>query len=635
MAAGVEVGALFATLSLDKSKFDGAVSSSGTSLGNLAKSAATAGLAIGAAFIGFGIAAAHSADEQERADLRVRQVFGDTSAEFIAWTQKRSLALKVNDDVLEMWGAKAVTTFKSMGLSMATSTTMTQALMERAADISASTGKSFEEVFAALLKGTTGATKGLKDLGIVVDTNAIKQEAMNLGLYSGEGALSASAKAAAIYSLELKGSADMAGAAGERAGSMGEMLKTIPVIFDQVMDAAGTAFLPLITAILPGVLAAFQGLSDWVTANLPTIKAVAETVVKAIGVAFGFLTDTVIPALGEVFGWITTNVLPPLQAVFGEVTSKGLPALGGAFDFITKTVVPALGKVFDWIRVNILPPLQSIFNAFTTNILPILGKAFAYVSDFIRDNWPMISTIIGGVANAVKLAFDGIAAVINFVAPIISKVADVLFPALGFAGKILLNTLGAIFAAIGDLFNTVAGIAKTMVDLIGAAWTGLTGVFKTVWDGITGIIKTGINFVIGLINGIIGAINSIQVHIGRIGIDVPGVGFVGVGPFDWWGLRIPRMAYLAAGARDFAGGLARLGETGPETAFLPRGTSVTTAADTEAIVAAAKVILGGQQGSRPGPVIGTQIIQGLLPNEVDRQTTKALDRAAFRWALGG
>jgi hypothetical protein len=123
------------------------------------------------------------------------------------------------------------------------------------------------------------------------------------------------------------------------------------------------------------------------------------------------------------------------------------------------------------------------------------------------------------------------------------------------------------------------------------------------------------------------------VHIGRIGLDTP-AGFVGVGPFDWWGLQIPQLRYLAMGARDFGGGLARIGETGPETAFLPRGTSVTTAADTNDLVAAARLILnGGGQGGRP--LIGTQNIHGLEPDDVRRQTERAIRRTALLWQLEG
>jgi hypothetical protein len=97
------------------------------------------------------------------------------------------------------------------------------------------------------------------------------------------------------------------------------------------------------------------------------------------------------------------------------------------------------------------------------------------------------------------------------------------------------------------------------------------------------VAKGAINFLIGIVNGIIGAVNSIQVHIGRIGLDTP-AGFIGVGPFDWNGLQLPRLGYLQSGTDNWPGGWAMLGERGPEIAYLPRGTAVANADETQRIL---------------------------------------------------
>lgn len=304
----------------------------------------------------------------------------------------------------------------------------------------------------------------------------------------------------------------------------------------------------------------------------------------------GPVVEAVTRAVGAAFDWVTTNVLPALQAAFGILTGTVLPAIGAGVGVVTNTVLPAFGTAFDWITTNILPPIMSVVGTLSKVILPALGRAFGAVVSWVVANlptmraiWATVAAAIGAVihaaASAVKTAFEAIANVIGVVAPIIVKVGEVVFPALGAAASILLNALSVAFTAIGVVWNGAWAVAKTVADGIGAAWGGLVGVIGTVWDTISGIVKGGANFLIGIVNGIISAIDGIQVHIGRIGIDTPG-GFVGIGPFDWNGLNIAKIPYLAAGTPNFAGGLARINELGPETAVLPKGTRVLTADET-------------------------------------------------------
>jgi hypothetical protein len=161
---------------------------------------------------------------------------------------------------------------------------------------------------------------------------------------------------------------------------------------------------------------------------------------------------------------------------------------------------------------------------------------------------------------------------------------------------------------------------------IGDAFSALVGIFRAVGDAISGVFRTAMNALIGIVNGIIRAVNSIQVHIGRIGLDTP-AGFIGVGPFDWPGLQLSELRYLQAGVRNFEGGWAMLGERGPELARLPRGTDVFSAAQS-------RDLLAGSSG-RGGPLIGSQTIYGVAPGDVERETRRALRRAALTWSLGG
>jgi phage-related protein len=359
-------------------------------------------------------------------------------------------------------------------------------------------------------------------------------------------------------------------------GTLAASQREFGVIVDEVQDTVGAAFMHIAEVVLPIFIDAFTVVSDWVASVIPTVQATLT----------GFLDST-----------------------------------SGGMAILTDAVLPALGSAFEWLTTNIVPPLQSIFQTWAENVLPALQRAFAFVQGWISDNWPLISKVVGQVAGFVKSAMDAVGVVFKAVMPVITKVADVAFPLVGAAASVLLEVLSAVFDAIGTIWQTAWDLATAVADGIGNAFEGLRRGIKVVWDGITGIVRGAINVLIDAVNGMIRALNGIQVHIPRVG-----VGDVAVGPFDWNGLNLSTIPRLASGARDFAGGWAMLGERGPELARLPAGTDVYSAAQTRDLLAGS---------GRAGPLIGTQTIVGVQAGDVERETRRALRRAALAWSLGG
>ena len=584
MASGISVGALYATLKLDRSRFDADIRGSKGGFAGLADAAKSSALLIAGALataaagvVAFGIASIGNAQEQERAWGRVATVFGANGDAVNRWAEQSSRALGVNDDQLEMSVANFAEWAKNAGVSMDVATESAQAMATRASEISLATGKSYDEVFTALQKGAQGSLKGLKEFGVAIDTNAIQQQALTMGLWDGTGALDASAAAQARSALILQQTTAYQEQAATMTGGLADSQRKFGVVVDEVQDTVGAAFMNVAEVVLPAFLAAFTVVSDWVNSVIPTV-----------------------------------------QATLGQF----LDGASGGMAVITDTILPAFGAAFAWVTENILPPLQSIFQTWAENVLPALQRAFAFVQGWISDNWPLISKVVGQVAGFVKSAMDAVAVVFKAVMPVITKVADVAFPLVGAAASVLLTVMSTAFDAIGTVWQTAWDVATTVTKGIGDAWDGLRRGIKVVWDGITGIIKGAINTVIDAVNGMIRALNGIQIHIPKVG-----VGDVAVGPFDWNGLNLGTIPRLATGTRDFAGGWAMLGERGPELARLPRGTDVFSAAQS-------RDLLAGGVG-RAGPLIGSQTIVGVQAGDVERETRRALRRAALAWSLGG
>jgi len=666
MAAGIPVGALYATLALDKARFESDVKGAKGLFGSLADVAKASAVVVGAAFLAMGAAAAKLVTDYDAGVDEIRIKTGQTGEALDALVDTFGRAAKrvpedlttVGQVIGELHTRTGATgdTLEDLAVTLLDFSRLTKTDVNdnvRAATrlfgdwsiATADQAKTLDEVFRASQLTGIGVDRlqqlvvdfgaPMRLLGFSFEDAAallgkwekegVNTETMLSGLKFGVKTLAAEGVKAADMGDALR---DKIAAIGQSADPVGESIKTfglragpdlaaailegrfeIDALVDAMRNgtdtiaaaAADTKDLDELwaqivntatVAVGERLLPVLEGLLAWITNNLPAIEATVETVFAALGAAFD---------------WLAANVIPPLVE---------------GFRLVADDVLPALAAVIDWLVANVLPPLQSIFTTWAENVLPALQRAFAFVQGWISDNWPLISKVVGQVAGFVKSAMDAVAAVFKAVMPVITKVADVAFPVVGAAASVLLEVMSAVFGALGAIWQTAWDVATAVAKGIGDAFTGLQRGIKVVWDGIAGIVKGAINTVIDAVNGMIRSLNGIQIHIPKVG-----VGDIAVGPFDWNGLNLPTIPRLAVGARDFAGGWAMLGERGPELARLPRGTDVFTAAQS-------RDLLAGASG-RAGPLIGSQTIYGVQSGDVERETRRALRRAALAWWLGG
>lgn len=681
MARAISVGSLYASLALDRSKFESDVKDSKGLFGSLADVAKKSALLIGAALLAIGASAVKMATQYKAGVDEIRIGTGATGKALDGLVETFGRAAKRVPDDLQAVGKVIADLNTRTGATGQTLEDLAVTLLDFSRitktnvndNVRASTrlfgdwsiatedqAKTLDKVFRASQQTGIGVDRlqqlvvdfgaPMRLLGFSFDQAAallgkwekegVNTETMLSGLkfgvktLAGEGIKAADMGGAlrdkieaigksadpvglAIKTFGLRAGPDLAAAILEGRFATDDLVDAIVAGTDTISAAAaqtkdfgdlwGQVVNTASVAVGQKLLPVLSGLLAWVTANMPAIEATIHDVFDAIGAAIDWLVANVLPPLTAAFDWLVANVIPPLAQAFGVITEKVMPAFAG---------------VIDWLVANILPPLASIFQTWAENVLPALQRAFAFVQGWIADNWPLISVVIGQVAGAVKTAMDGVAAIFRAVMPVITKVADVAFPVVGAAASVLLTVMSTVFDAIGMVWQTAWDAATAVTKGIGDAFEGLRRGIKLVWDGITGIIKGAINTVIDAVNGMIRALNGIQIHIPRIG-----VGDVAVGPFDWNGLTLPTIPRLSVGTRDFGGGWAMLGERGPELARLPRGTDVFTAAQSRDRLS--------NLADRSGPLIGSQTIHGVQPGDVERETRRALRRAALAWSLGG
>lgn len=345
------------------------------------------------------------------------------------------------------------------------------------------------------------------------------------------------------------------------ADEAGPLWEFVGEAVKSAIDIAEAAFTYFVEEVLPLMAEGFQFLIDEVLPVLAeAFQWFADEIMPILSEAFTVFSENVLPFFTELFRVIIEDIIPRLADAFNVIAETVIPALTAAFDFVATEVLPRIGAAFDWLRNDVIPPLQSIFE---------------FVVSWFIANWPTISSVVGQVFGVVAEAFKFISGVIGHIVPIIwgivQPIAAVLFPLVGAAASALLSALDIIFRGIGLVFDVFGDIATGIFRALTAVWEGLGGFFKGVWDEVSDVFKGGVNFIIDLINGFIGILNNIRIDIPRVNIPGTDIG-VGGGSIDPFNIgTIPR---LAKGTSFFGGGLAWVGENGPELAYLPHGAQV-------------------------------------------------------------
>jgi phage-related protein len=206
-------------------------------------------------------------------------------------------------------------------------------------------------------------------------------------------------------------------------------------------------------------------------------------------------------------------------------------------------------------------------------IWDLIATLFQNRLEFIRDMatyaLAVLKNVFFGGFNAVKDAVTGIMdALRDFLAQhwqtIVQVALAVLFPPG--AGIFWIVTH---FEEVKDKVLLAMGALKTGLDWVWAAASAAVGAFV---GGLRAAINGVVSAIENVINAVADAVNAIP------DIHIPFDGTIGIPDFPH--ISLPR---LAEGVRGFPGGLAWVGEQGPELAYIPRGSDVYSAQESRSM----------------------------------------------------
>jgi phage-related protein len=241
----------------------------------VAASALTAGLAVGA------WKAAQAASDLGESTNAVGKVFGDSAKVITDFGRTAASTVGLSQREFQQLATSTGSLLTNMGYGTREAADATTMLATRAADMASVFNTDVSTALDAINAGLRGETEPLRKFGVSMNDATLKAKALELGLYSGTGALDANARAAAAQALIMEQSASTAGDFAATSDGAANAQRILGAQLENLAASLGQALLPALELAI-GV---FSELADWAGRNQGATQALIVTVgVLAAGI---------------------------------------------------------------------------------------------------------------------------------------------------------------------------------------------------------------------------------------------------------------------------------------------------------------------------------------------------------------
>lgn len=315
----------------------------------LPATAALGGLAAAA------IPAINAASDLEESMSKVGVIFGEGAKEVEAFAETAAKALgQSKQDVLEAAGTFG-TFGKAAGLAGTDLAQFSNDMTALASDVASFNNAEPDEVIQAMGAALRGEAEPMRRFGVLLNDAVLKQEALALGIYDGNGALNDQQKILAAQQAIFKQTGDAQGDFARTSEGLANQTRIMKAQFEDVKAELGKALLPIVLKILP----VFAKLADFVGEN-------TDIVIK-LGAAIGALAGAVVVAnIGMKIYTATTTIATAAQWAFNTaVGAIALPIVAVvAFTAALVALERASEKASRTFRI-LLPGINGISDAIT------------------------------------------------------------------------------------------------------------------------------------------------------------------------------------------------------------------------------------------------------------------------------
>lgn len=399
---------------------------------------------------------------------------------------------------------------------------------------------------------------------------------------------------------------------GGFASSTGALISDLVAAFKELWPTIQQVGGQILGALLPALESIWGSVSGRL---IPSIRGLIKAVVpvyKFFLKAFGPAIAGMLKGLGKVITGVVDVIAGAIDLVVGILTGDWAKAWDGLSGIVTGALRIIGGLIKTFFSSTVLAVIKTgfglVWGAFRTGMGAIGGiirGALSGVAAIFGTIWGAVSAVVSGALNGiVAVVRGGLSIVSSVVVAVLGVVRTIFTRAFNGYRAIVSSVLGAIRGAVSAGMDAVKRLFSTAVNGISRVWStvwnGLKGTATKAWGGVQRWLGTIASKVTSALAGLGSAISAPfrsafgavarlwNSTVGKIKFEVPSW-VPGVGGKGW---GFPTIPGYADGTLFAPGGMALVGERGPELVNLPRGSQVKTAAKTRNVLqdAAARTV---------------------------------------------
>lgn len=350
----------------------------------------------------------------------------------------------------------------------------------------------------------------------------------------------------------------------------GYLMDVFGPVLEDIKQAIGLVFQAFedtgAAEVAKGVLEGFKTVLAWIKDNTEVVTA------TLMGLAGAFVAFKVITTINKAIGVFTTlmtalkaGTLSATLAQWGFNTALlanpitwvavAIGALIAAIVLLWKnwdSVSQWLTQSWEWIKETATVVFQGIADFFTgiwEGIKETAITVWTAITEFFSNTWngikETVSTVFQAIADFFTNIWEGIKQIFNNALEVVKNVINNVWNGIKNVTSTVWNGIVSVVTGIVNGMKNAIGTAFNWIkNTITNVWNGVKNVTKSIWDSMVTIIKAPVNGIIGIINGLIGALNKVQIKIPKVPDWVPGIGGKGGGTI---GFNIPKIPMLARG----------------------------------------------------------------------------------------
>lgn len=501
-------------------------------------------------------------------------------------------------------------------------------LVGLASDMASFSNTTPQEAIDALGAALRGESEPIRRYGVMLNDAVLKQKAMELGIYDGNGALTSQQKILAAQAAIMDQTADAQGDFARTSDGLANQQRILSAQFENTKIRLGQALLPIalkVATVFADIIDKVAPLAErFLPVLADTLQKGAERI-REIGSAIAKFLQ---PYIEKITNWIRENtdiVKVFFGVIAGAAVVAGVVALGASIAALFNPITLAIGALAAiaagfYAAYTRSEEFREIIDAvvrfFSDTVIPAFQKGWEIareaISKFVdgfksrlddmqtalQNIKTFIETVLGVIKNlwdrfgdeilgAVKRIFEGIKQSIEGILTVIKGVIDLFLGVLsgdwGRAFDGLKNIvsgafdffLGVVKTATAPIIAAFKAIPDAMVLAMEALWVVVGKVFnaiKALAETVFGAVATTIKTIFdGIVQGIVNVINGMLSFLENgLNFVIDGINHI-IWSFEWVNgtadfPRIPRASLprLADGGVVNAPTIALIGEAGPE-----------------------------------------------------------------------